>query len=216
MTEPNGNVERIIPKKNRNKHRSCIFAIMGLWFGLLGLIVVVMVLVREKIVHREPEQIQAKAGEFAEFQVPGAFKPYSMTDFFGKTVLSYWDSQHVRSDGRTLAVIALFSDKSWNRQSLPGLEQSFLKEAEERLKENEFLVLASEIVAWDLDGQPFHFQVFSGRQRIGDQLVDATSCYRFFSSAKGNFQMSTLGVETAFNKADQIAFLKSVVPKQED
>jgi hypothetical protein len=185
---------------------------IGFWFLLLALILVVMIFVRKKIVSRDPQTILTAAHGFARFEVPESFAPYSMTQLFGKTVLAFWDQTHVREDGRALAVIALFSDGSWNDTEIEELEKEFREKADQRLEENEFHVVNKETVEWEEHGEKYHFVVFTGQQRIDKEFLEASSCYRFLTGKNGHFQIYTLGLESAFPKEDQIAFLKSVVP----
>jgi len=196
----------------QSRKKSCIFKMIGFWFLLLALILVIMIFVRKKIVSRDSQTILATARSFALFEVPESFSPYSMTQLFGKTVLAFWDQKHVREDGRALAVIALFSDGSWNDTEIGDLEKEFREKADQRLEENEFHVISKETVEWEENGKKYHFIVFTGQQRIDKELLEACSCYRFLSGEKGHFQVYTLGLESAFPKEAQIAFLKSVVP----
>jgi len=196
----------------RKRRRGCIFSIMGAWMGLLLLILLGMYLVRDQIVSREPDVIIKASAKYVEWDVPERFKPYSMTTLFGKTVLAYWDTEHIREDGRSLSVISLFADASWNERSLEDIESEFKKEAAERLNENDFHVLSEEIITWETRGQEYHFTVYSGRQRIGEKLLDGTSCYFFLKTDSNTFQVYTLGIESAFTREDQINFLKTVSP----
>jgi len=200
------------PDENQmaQRRRSCFFTIIGLWFAILGVILIVMFLVRGKLVTREPDQIFEKASQLVQFTLPDRFVPYSMTSLFGKKVMAFWDQNHVREDGRALAVIAVFTDSDWQDSTPDLLESEFKENAKKRLLENDFRVLNERQVQWEKDGVQHHFLLFEGRQQLDDTLEDATSCYRYLDGPDGPVQVYTLGINRAFSLDEQVKFLKSV------
>ncbi|PIE90554.1 MAG: hypothetical protein CR997_05550 [Acidobacteria bacterium] len=198
----------------RKRKRGCILSIIGAWMGLLVIILLVMLLVREKIVSRDAQKIEATANSYASWMMPSRFKPYSMTNLFGKTVLSYWDTENVREDGRSLAVIALYAETSWDDRDLMEIEKKFKAEAVKQLEKNEFYVQNEQMVEIELDGKKRAFTVYTGQQRIDTKMVDGSSCYFFLKSDQGKFQVYTLGIEDSFPREEQVQFMKSIRPVQ--
>lgn len=197
----------------RRKNRiSCLIKILISWFSLLAVIIIGMVFIRSNV-ERNPEAIDAYVSDLFELEIPSSFKAYSMSSFFRAVTISYWDQNHLNEEGRTSSIIAMYSEKRWNELDLEDLKAQALPKLKARLERNSFHTDVYDVITEQQGNQTIEIHRFRGQTRMDETLVPGTTCFRYVMTHEGPFQIQTMGFDSDFPEAAQVAFLRSLVPK---
>jgi hypothetical protein len=183
------------------------------WLGLGAVVIAIVVWVRSSVVEN-PGQMATHLSQWCSFTPPERFTPHRETQFFGNHSFAWWDTEHVREDGRTLAVIAFYRERHWQGASFQEAFQSFQKEANRRLNELEFHPDDMTFEKSPQDAYPV--LVFRGQQRIEDRWVRGTTCWRFLPFEPFPFRAQTLGTDDSFPLEEQLQVLRAIEPARKD
>ena len=194
------------------RRRGCILKLLAFWFGLLGLIIWTMYFVRSRA-DRDPENVLRHAAELVDLQLEEGFYPYSSNYFLGVRLISFWNEQHLSDEGYTTSVIAVYRDDKWRNLSLEEVRNQVLPKLETKLDRVEFRVREQAEERLSNEGETAVIHRFSGIQLLGEEYLEATTCYRFMMSSQGPIQVHTMGLERNFPAARQMAILAAVKPR---
>ena len=192
--------------------RGCLLAFTPLWVVLmLGAVIGGIFLISE--IDREPEVINARVSELMEISVPEGFYPFSRNAFLGTEAISYYHADHLREDGRTTSVISVQVERDWQEMTAAQLEAETLDQLETRLVSRELTVTDKVPVPFEQDGRTQYIYRFSGRQLLGEEVLPAHACFRYFDGPEGAFRVQTMGLDESFPAEAQIEVLKSIRPR---
>ena len=194
---------------NRSRQRGCIIKMIVGWLILGAIIITVMIVIRTVVI-RDQTQIQEHLDTIVETDFPEGFYPYSMNRFLGIKLISFWHREHVREDGRTTSVVAIYSEKEWQNHTVEEVEEVALENMEKRLERNEFVVLERAKKTVDRDGEQVSVWVFSGNTWINEDRFPATTCYRFMQGPDGPLQIHSIGLNKNFPESMQLQAVSSV------
>lgn len=197
----------------RQRRKSCLIKILIFWFSLMAIIILAMIFIRSRVSRDSVEIDRYVAGLF-EMTLPDGFKSYSKSDFFSAHSISYWDESHLREDGRTTSLIAIYFEDKWRNWDLQTLKDKALATMETRLDRNGFHTESRQTLTFEQGGKTIEIFRFDGLTRLEEVLHDATTCYRFVMTAVGPVQIQTIGVNTDFSADSQITFLRSIHPPE--
>lgn len=208
MTEQN---QAEIIELNRARRKSCIIRLLGFWFSLMIVIIIGMVFIRSNV-QRDPVAITEHVAGLFSMVLPEGFEPYSKSDFFAAHTISYWDQNHLREDGRTTSLIAIYYENKWHDWSLEKLIEESLGEMEERLERNGFHTNEKETLSFDQNSTNMKVYVYRGVTRMEEKLLDAATSYRFVMTHLGPVRIQAMGLNTDFSEASQVTYLRSITP----
>lgn len=198
---------------HRAKRRGCIILIIISWLVLGGTIVIGMIFVRSNV-NRNAEEIAQFMETRFELNLPDGFEPYSMNHFFGAHVITYWDMNNVREDGRTKNVLGIYREDDWHGKKLSSMEERLVGRLEGLLAKNEFGVESQQKEVIARDGERITIYCFIGKATLDDVVVDAVSCFRFMEDPEGPIQFQTLGPTELFPLEKQMATLAGIRVKK--
>ncbi|QTD52182.1 hypothetical protein [Sulfidibacter corallicola] len=174
-------------------------------------IIAIMVFVRSRAV-RDPEQIAERLHGLIRVEMPASFQPYSHTRVFGVESLSFWDMEHVREDGRTTNLFALYRENDWRELTLAELEAEIESDMEKRLARNEFHTRSTAVVELDIEGRIHRVFRFMGVAQVEQDRFEATSCFMILDTPEGLVRVQTLGLNREFDLEKQLALLATIRP----
>ena len=192
--------------------RGCILKALIAWFSILALIILVMIFVRSRV-NRNPEEIAKYVDGLISMELPPGFRPYSKNYFKGVHLVSYWDVERVREDGRTSGVFAIYFEDAWKNRTLEDIEKEVVADLKRKLTRQEFRTHAQTKERVLVDGQEITIHMFSGLTRYEDQYLEAATCYRFLQGSQGIIQVHTMSLLETLSEQDQINFLSTIKAK---
>jgi len=195
----------------RQRRKSCLIKILMFWFSLMAIIIIAMIFIRSRV-SRDSAEIDKYVATLFEMSLPEGYKAYSKSDFFAAHSISYWDENHLRDDGRTTSLIAIYYEDKWHDWTLQDLKDKALGTMENRLERNGFHTETRQTLTFEDHGEPFEIYRFDGVTRLEEVLHEATTCYRFVMTVEGPIQIQTIGVNSDFSAESQLVFLRSVHP----
>lgn len=196
---------------DRKRRVSCLIRLLICWFSLMGIIIIGMIFIRSNVV-REQAPIDAYVAKIFTMELPPGFNAYSMSTFFKTTTISYWDQNHLREDGRTTSLIAMYSEKRWADKTIEEIEALALPKLEHRLERNSFHTDKYDVVTFEQHGKTVKIHRHRGQTRMDEKLVAGTTCFRYVMTPDGPMQIQTMGFESDFPEETQLKFLKSLAP----
>lgn len=198
---------------NRQRRKSCLLKLLTFWFSLLVVIILGMIFIRSNV-ERDPAEIEKHVSTLFAMDLPQGYTPYSKSDFFAAHTISYWDQNHLREDGRTTSLIAIYYENRWKDWPVEQLIEASQSKMNERLERNSFHTNEKEILTREVHGETVQIFRFRGVTRMEEKLLEATTCYRYVQTSVGPVQIQTLGLNSDFSEDHQIAFLLSIRPPE--
>ncbi|MDJ0837903.1 MAG: hypothetical protein QNK37_15420 [Acidobacteriota bacterium] len=193
--------------------RGCFIALMPLWVVLsLALILGGFFLAGK--VERDAAVIEAHVSDILDMNLPEGFYAFSKNSFMGTEAISFYHKDHLREDGRTTSLISIQRERSWGDLSVEALTQKVLPVLQSRLARREFEVEEKVTEKVKVDGETLTIYRFSGRQLMDEEVLKATTCFRFVMGPRGPVQLQTMGLNTTFPAEDQVKLLAGIKPKK--
>jgi len=220
MSEPRDErVEEELPdltddqkKQMKRAKRGCMLALTPLWVVLmLALVIGGIFLIGE--FESDPEVINARVSELTEITIPEGFYAFRRNAFLGTEVISYYNAEHLREDGRSSSVISIQIERGWDDETAARLEADTLEDLEVRLVNRELTVTDKQPIAFQQDGRTQYIHVFTGRQLMDEEVLPAHTCFRYVDGPEGPFRAQTFGLDESFPAETQIEVLKSIRPR---
>ena len=193
---------------HRAKKRSCIVRMIMMWLFIGAVVILAIIYFRSKVV-RDSVQIQAYLDDNYNMALPEGFFPYSMNNFMGVFLVSFWDKANVREDGRSKNVLSIFSKSDWHGKKLEQVLEDALDSLPKLLAKNEFHTEEKSVETVELDGEQITIYRFKGQANLDDVLVNATTSFRYMLGPQGPVQLQALGPEETFPESVQLTTLAS-------